>query len=425
MAFNPSAPFGQSSQPAFGQPPQQPNPANAFGAPSSANSPLGGKITFGARAAAGQQPAASSGTPGQPSTLLGSAAADGQNSINFGTGTGGLFGSGGSSQLTQGTALGSTPAFGGIAPGSSFPSAGFGTFGNGQQTSQGFSGFGAAAAVSSSPPASSPSNAFARLGARASAAPADKQSNTNSFGTPLFGRLGQTTQASGAAQPSTSSGILFGNQQAGTAFGFGGGSAKSTNPFAVPTSASSVQPVDFGRAAKRSHLQQQQTGADQQQAQADKHPQPEQHPKRPKSPALLSKQLPNQRQQPNASNQAQALSNDLADPAALVARSQRFGPGRPQSGGGSSWRASTSSGPADADADITDDQQGAVCNLLSNVAISAHSALCYVWHRMCSTHDTFQRTYFAMQHNAMSSVMCTRTEHASCTQNYVLTMRAV
>ena len=375
MAFNLSAPFGQSSQPAFGQSsqqPQQPNAANPFGAPASSGSPLGGKITFGARAAATQQPAASNAPAAQPPTLFGSLAGGGQNNLNFGNGTGGLFGGEGSSQTAQGTAFGSTQPFGGSAPGSAFSGAsfgGFGTFDQGQQAGQGFSGFGAPAAAgnSTSSAAPSPSNAFARLGARVTPEPAaDKQSNGSSFETPPFGWLGQATlTAAGTSgtQSSTQNGGLFGNQQAGTGFGFGSGPALGSNPFAAPASGATVQPGDFGRAAKRNQLQQQQeTGADQQQAHTDKHPHSEQQPKRPKSPALLSKQLRNQRQQTNASSQAPAPSSDLADPAALAARSQRFGPARPQSGGGSAWRAFAAAGP-DAGADTTDDQQGAVCHL--------------------------------------------------------------
>lgn len=371
MAFNLSAPFGQSSQPAFGQPsqqPQQPNTANPFGAPASSDSHTGGKITFGARAAATQQPAASNAAPAQPPTLFGSPAEGGQNSLKFGSGTGGLFGGGGgSSQSAQDTALGSTPPFGGSAPGSGFSGAGFGTLGQGQQAGQGFSGFGApaAAAFSLSSAAPSPSNAFARLGARVTPDPAaDKQSNGNSFETPLFGRLGQAALAAAgtsSTQLSTQNGGLFGNQQAGTAFGFGSGPSLGSNPFAAPSSGATVQPGDFGRAAKRNQLQQQQqTGADQQHAQTDQHPHFEQQPKRPKSPALLPKQMRHQRQHTNASSQASAPSSDLADPAALAARSQRFGPALPQSGGGSSWRAFAAAGP-DADAVTTEDQQGVVC----------------------------------------------------------------
>ena len=371
MAFNFSAPFGQSNQPAFGQlsqQPQQPNTANPFGAPGISGSPPAGKITFGARAVSQQQPAASNTSPAQPSTLFGSLAGDGQNSSSFGFGTGGLLGGAEGSQSAQNTALGPTPPFGGSAPGSGFSGAGFGTFGQGQQGGQGFGGFGApAAAVSSSSAAPSPSNPFARLGARGTPAPAaDKQSNANSFGTPPFGQLFQMDLAAAgnsATQPSMQDNGVFGNQQAGSAFNFGSGPALGSNPFAAPISGATVQPGDFGRAAKRNQLQhQQQTGADQQQVQTHKHPQSEQPPKRSKSPALLPKQLPNQRLQANASSQAPGPSSDLADPTALAARSQRFGPARPQTVGGSSWRASAAAGPIDADADTTDDQQGAVCH---------------------------------------------------------------
>ena len=368
MAFNLSAPFGQSSQPAFGQAsqqPQQPNTANPFGAPSSSGSPPGGKITFGARAAAAQQPAASNTPPAQPGILFGSSVGDGQNSLNF-AGTGGFFGGGTSSQSAQVNASGTTPPFGGSAPGSGFSGSGFGTFGQGQQAGQGFGGFGApAAAVSSSSAAPSPSNAFARLGARVTPAPAaDKQSDANSFGTPPFGRPALAGAGNSATQPSTQIGGLLGNQQAGNAFGFGSGPALGVNPFAVPTFGATVQPREFGRAAKKNQLQQQQqTGADQQQAQTDKHLNSEQQLKRPKSPALLPKQLPTQQQQVNASSQPPVPSSELADPAALAARSHRFGPARPKSGGGSSWRAFAAAGPTDADADTTDDQQGAVCLL--------------------------------------------------------------
>lgn len=424
MAFNPSAPFGQSSQPAFGQPsqqPQQPNTANPFAAPASSGSPPGGKITFGTRAAAGQQPAAAKTPPAQFPTLFGSAAEKGQNNPNSGIGTGGLFGSGGSSPSAQGTALGTTPQFGGNAPGSGFSGAGFGAFGQGKQTGQGFNGFGApaAAAVSSSaaapsPPNASgfsgpgfgafgqskqtsqgfngfgaptaaattssaapaqPSNAFARLGARVSPAPAaDKQNHSNDSGASPFARLGQTAPTAASTpgtQPSTQAGPLFGNQQAGNAVGFGPGPAVGSNAFGALASGAAIQPGDFGRAAKRTHFQQQQqqqqqTAPERHQAQADKQTRSEQqHPKRHKTPALLPKQLSNHLagsgfQPANTSSQAPAPGNDLADPAAMAARSQRFGPARPQSGGGSSWRSSAAAGLTDTDADTTDDQQGAV-----------------------------------------------------------------
>lgn len=425
MAFNPSAPFGQSSQPAFGQPSQQaqqaqqPNTATPFGAAASSGSPPGGKITFGTRAAAGQQPAAAKTPPAHFATLFGSAAGNGQNNPNSGIATGGLFGRGGSSPSAKGTALGTTPQFGGNAPGSGFSGAGFGAFGQGKdtglgfngfgapaaatavspsaaapsppnasgfsgagfgafgqnkQTGQGFNGFGAptAAATSSSVAPTQPSNAFARLGARVSPAPAaGKQVHSNGSGTSPFARLGQTAPAAAGnsvPQPSTQAGALFGNQQAGNSFGFGSGPAGGSNPFGALTSGAAIQPVDFGRAAKRTHLQQQQqqTAPDRHQTQGHqaivgKQPQSEQqHTKRHKSPAMLPKQLSNQLQQANTSSQAPAPSDDLADPAAMAARSQRFGPARPQSGGGSSWRSSAAAGLADADADTTDDQQGAI-----------------------------------------------------------------
>lgn len=371
MAFNSSAAFGQSSQPfkssaAFGQSSQPvfgqflpPNTANAFGAPASSISPPNGRITFGARATAASQPNSSNGASQAP-LVWGPAAGDSQNSPKFGAGAGGVFGSAGASQSAQGPALGTTPPFGGTSPGSTAGFAGFtGTsnFSNGQQT-KGFGSFGAVAAAVSSPPAAS--SPFARLGTRVVAAPAaDMHSNgsPNGFGTPVFGRLGQTAQSAAAgtsaAQPSAPTGIVFGNQQATAAFGFGTGSSLGTNPFAVPTSGAPVQHVDFGRAAKRKQPQQQQAGAgQQQQAQADRH-RPEQQPKRSKAPAVLHRQVFRQRQ-------TQPLSTDLADPAALAARSQRFGPGQPQPGEGSTWGPSGSAVPTEAEEDTTDDQQGTV-----------------------------------------------------------------
>lgn len=438
MAFNPSAPFGQSSQPAFGQlsqQPQQPNAANPFGAAASSGSPPGGKITFGTRAAAGQQPAAAKTPPAQFPTLFGSAAGNGQNNPSFGIDTGGLFGGGGSGQSAQSTALGNTPQFGGNAPGSGFSGAGFGAFGQGKQNGQGYNGFGtpAAAAVSSSaavtpsPPNASgfsgagfgafgegkqtgqgfngfgapiaaatspsdapaqPSNAFARLGVRVSPAPAaDKQSHSNGPGPSPFARLGQTAPAAAGnsgTQPSTQAGALFGNQQTGNSFGFGSGPAVGANPFGALTSEAAIQPVDFGRAAKRNHFQQQQQAApDQQQARSDKQPRSAEQPKRHKSPALLPKQLSSQLQQANTSSQAPAPSSDLADPAAMAARSQRFGPARPQSGGGSSWRSSAAAGPTDADADTTDDLQGAVQYVICCARLWCHEQSQHCSHMYC------------------------------------------
>lgn len=419
MAFNASSPFGQPSQPAFGQAPQPPNTSYGFGAPATSASAPKGKITFGARAAAVQQPTALIGAPSQSSSAWGAAAGNSQSSPNFVASSGGLFGNAGASQPAQGFASGTPSPFWGSPPGSSLSTTGFGgsastnAIRNGQQTGQGFGGFGgststnaignsqptgqgfgifggsagtmafgksqqtgqgfgsfgaaASAAVSSSPTAARP---FARLGARVTAAPAadiPSNGNANGFGTPLFGQLGQTAPPaagiSAAQSPTPTTSVHFGTQQAVPPFGFGTAPALGSNPLAAPTSGAPVQPVAFGRAAKRKQSQQQPTGVggQQQQAQADCH-RPEQQPKRTKAPAVLHKQLSKQRR-------AQPLSTDLADPAALAARSNRFG--RPQPWAGSSQAPPASAVvPTDTDGD-TDDQQGTVHSLLRIPAISA------------------------------------------------------
>lgn len=368
MAFN--APFGQVSQPAFGQPPQQPQSANPFGPAVSSSRPPGGKITFGARATGGQQP---SGPDAQPAAFFGAPPGGSQSNQAFGTGS--FVGNGAANPLGQG----GSASF--MNPGISSLSGGFGAFtgtgfGNSQPSGQGFpaSGAPAAAATPPAPAALTPASAFAQPRTAAEAQPAAKTPSTlaNGFGTSPFSRLGSpapTVTASSAAQPSTSNGPTFGQQQAASAsaFGFSIGQGSGTNPFAAPSSGAPVQPVDFGRAAKRKQAQQQQSGSDQPHVQVSSQ-QPHQQLKRPKSPALVPRQLSSQHQPANVTGQSQPPSSDMSDPAALAARSQRFGPPRRQSDlGGPAGRPSASAAPTDRDGDITDDQQGtmnAICNCI-------------------------------------------------------------
>ena len=365
MQFNTSAPFGQASQPAFGQPPQQPPTANVFGA--STSSPPGGKIIFGA--AAGQQPAKVSEPAAQPGSVFGTLNRADQSNQGFGSAVTALnpFGNEAANAFGQGSLnSGNGPSMNGTGSGFGLSAgSGFGAYsGTGfgsQQPNKGFQGFGAAAGASSAPAASTPSGAFARLGPQAQPAAEAQNTFANGVGASPFGRLGQPAQTptASSAAPFMSGGLATGNPQPPNAFGFRGGSPSGTNPFAVPASGTQIQPVDFGRAAKQKRVQQQ-ASADQQQNQGNVQ-KLQQQLTRPKSPALVPRQLSNQ---VSAASQQQAPNDDLADPAALAARSQRFGPARPASGANHGRPSFSAPGT---DADTTDDQQGALssyCHVL-------------------------------------------------------------
>ena len=361
MAFNASAPFGQASQPTFGQPSQQPQTANPLGPSASSSSPPGGKITFGARATGGQQPA---GPDAQPPALFGAPTGAGQSNQAFGSGSFG--GNGAAMPFGQGSAASMN------GPGRSSLSGGFGAFtgtgfGNHQPSGQGSP---ASEAVVATPPAHAAftaSGAFAQAGTGTEVQPAAKTQSTlaNGFGTSPFSRLGSPAPTLTASQTSTSVSSAFGQQQTSSAFGFGPGSG--TNPFPAPTFGAPVQPGDFGRAAKRKQVPQQLASSDQTHVPGSNQ-QLHQQLKRPKSPTLVPRQLSSQRQLANASGQSQPPSSDLSDSAALAARSQRFGPPRQQSdSGGPFGRLSVSAAPTDRNGDTTDDQQGtptAICSCI-------------------------------------------------------------
>ena len=337
MAFNGGAPFGRPAQPAFGQPLHASNP---FGTASGSNSPPSGKITFGARATT-KQPAAVATAVTQPATDFGAGAGSGLNGFSQNSSSGNSFGQHSTTQdtapfddrVTPAASTGgfgaisrlSVPVGGGQQTGQAFGSfgggqqtgQGFGTFSGGQQSSAGFGTFGGAAAISTSSTVKEPSwqSPFTRLGARIEPQPAKQdQSLANGIPPNPFASFGQQAQT----PPTMSSAGGFGAQQ--SAFGFG---ASGANPFAGPANGSQVKLGDFGRAAKRQQpeLQQPQHPADAQQ--------------RPKSAAtLLPRQISNQAQQgkPKHKFQQQTLSNELADPAALAARSARFGSTQQESG---------------------------------------------------------------------------------------------
>ncbi len=358
MAFSGGGLFGQPAQPAFGQPPQPSQTSHPFGAANGSTSPPNGKITFGARAAV-KQPAAVSSTSAQPAAGFGAAAGFEQNSFSslngtnanpfgqnstpqssapFGSaptiGPGAASGGFGAVRTTgalfeQNSSTEFSASFGGGAANGIGAVQGTGGVFGGQQTGQGFGTFGAAAAPSANAAPTTEtkvSNPFARLGARiepnASIQPKPSnqdQSLANSTHPKPFGSFGQPAQPAATGSANQTSGIgEFGSQQTPSAVGFGAGAPSGTDAFAGLKNASQIQAGDFGRANKQKQQEPQQ-----QQPQGE----PQQ---RPRSAALR------QQAKPKLKTQHQTLSNDLADPAALAARSARFGqsPQRPVGGFG-------------------------------------------------------------------------------------------
>jgi len=399
MAFNGGAPFGQPGQPAFGQPSQQAQPSNVFGAANGSTSPQNGKITFGARAAA-KQPTAASDAPAQPAAGFQTAAGFGQHSFSSPNGSASnAFGQSSSTQssapFTGGTAASPSPARGGfgavqgtgavfggmqqasftqssdpfgagprLATGgfgsvkalegpfaggqqsSNTPSsapfasglgtAGFGAagggfgavqstqgaFGGSLQVGQGFGAFGGAGASNASAASTvvKGQSPFARLGGRDPQPSDQNQPASNGIQPKPLDTIAQPVQtpAIGSANQKLPAAGGFGSQHSAPAFGLGASPASGTNPFVAPADASTIKPGDFGRAAKRKQQEPAQQQDQQQQPQADAQMQPR--------PAALRQQQARQRPKTPQTG----VSTELADPAALAARSARFGQAQQQ-----------------------------------------------------------------------------------------------
>ncbi|KAL0031492.1 hypothetical protein WJX77_003186 [Trebouxia sp. C0004] len=383
-------PFGQPGQPAFGQPSQQPQPSNVFGASNGSASPQNGKITFGARAAA-KQPTAASDAPAQPAGGFQAAAGFGQHSFGspnsnaFGEssstltsapftggtaaspspvpGTGVVFGGMQQASFTQSrAAFGADPrlATGGFGSGkalegpfaggqqssntpssapfaSGLDTAGFGAaggnfgavqstqgaFGGSLQAGQGFGAFGGtgasnASAASTKAKGQSP---FARLGGRDPQPSNHDQLASNGTQPKPLNMIAQPAQtpATGSANQKLPAAGGFGSQHSAPAFGLGASPAFGTNPLGAPADTSTIKPADFGRAAKRQQPEPaQQQDQQQQQPQADAQMQPR----------LAALRPQHSRQKPKTPQTG--VSTELADPAALAARSARFGQAQQQ-----------------------------------------------------------------------------------------------
>ena len=374
MAFNGGSPFGQPTQHAFSQAVQQQPGATSFGAANGSASPPNGKITFGLQAAA-KQPVPTNSIFGQPAGVVGSGTAQGASTQGngfgaFGGGTSmpsstsfgslsptfgstapawngpatfgsqsGAFRSGGTasgpgaastqaamhfgSSNALASSFGNSDGFGSVSAGlgavissaSPFSGAqqanqGFGALAGGQPANQGFGAFGNSSATGllagNSQPAHSTS--FAQVNGQPDPQSASQTQSPGGTSNP-FGAFGQSTHSTGA----------FGTAQSAAAIAFGSAAATGRIPFGSAVSGSQAKP-EFGRAAKRK----------QQEAQHQQQPQP-QHAalasQQPNSPvSLLSKQITSQRQNASTTPTAQQSAlGSFADPAALAARSARFG----------------------------------------------------------------------------------------------------
>ncbi len=195
-----------------------------------------------------------------------------------------------------------------------------GAFGGSLQAGQGFGAFGGSNASNASAASTiaKGQNPFARLGGRDPQPSNQDQPASNGMQpkaviasaqpaqTPAIGSANQTLPAAGG----------LGSQA--PAFGSGASPASSTNPFATPADASTIKPGDFGRAAKRKQQEPAQQQDQQQQPQAGTQTQP-------RTAAQRQQQA---RQRPKTPQTG--ASTELADPAALAARSARFGQAQQQ-----------------------------------------------------------------------------------------------
>ena len=197
-------------------------------------------------------------------------------------------------------------------------------FGGSLQLGQGFGAFGGAGASNASA-ASTIANGqspFARLGGRDSQPSNQNQPASNGLQPKPWITIAQPAQtpAIGSANqkvPAAAGG--FGSQHSVPAFGLGTSPASGTNPFAAPADASAIKPGDFGRAAKRKQQEPAQQQDQQQQPPADAQMQPR----------LAAVRQQQARQKPKTPQTV--VSTELADPAALAARSARFGQAQQQS----------------------------------------------------------------------------------------------
>ena len=325
----------------FGQPSSS-NPngsaSNAFGQSSStpSSAPFTGGIAAGPNAASGGFGAVQGTGAGLGGMQQASFA---QSSAPFGAGprpaTGG-FGSGKAidSSFAGGQQSSNTPSSAPFASG--LGTAGFGAtgggfgavqsnqadFGGSLQMGQGFGTFGGTGASNASAASNivKGQSPFARLGGRDPQPFNQNQPASNGIQPKPVDASAQPAQtpAIGSASQKLPAAGGFGSQA--PAFGSGASPASGTNPFAAPADASTIKPGDFGRAAMRKQQEpvQQQDQQQQQQPQAGTQMQPR--------PAALRQQQARQRPKTPQTG----ASTELADPAALAARSARFGQAQQQ-----------------------------------------------------------------------------------------------
>ena len=197
-----------------------------------------------------------------------------------------------------------------------------GVFGGSLQVGQGFGAFGGTGASNASAASTvvKGQSPFARLGGRDPQPSNQDQPAANGMQSTPVDTIAQPAQtpAMGSANQKLPAAGGFGSQHSAPAFGSGASPASGTNPFAAPADASTVKPGDFGRAAKRKLQEPAQ--------QQDQQPQPRADAQMQARPAALRQQQARQRPKTPQTG----ASTELADPAALAARSARFGQAQQQ-----------------------------------------------------------------------------------------------
>ena len=323
-------------QPSFSNP--NGSASNAFGQSSStpSSAPFTGGIAAGPNAASGGFGAVQGTGAGFGGMQQASFA---QSSAPFGAGPRPATGGFGSGKALDGSFAGgqqssSTPSSAPFASG--LGTAGFGAtgggfgavqsnqaaFGGSLQMGQGFGAFGGTGASNASAASTvvKGQSPFARLGGRDPQPSNQDQPAANGMQSTPVDTIAQPAQtpAMGSANQKLPAAGGFGSQHSATAFGSGASPSSGTNPFAAPADASTVKPGDFGRAAKRKLQEPAQQQDQQPQPRADAQMQPR--------PAALRQQQARQRPKTPQTG----ASTELADPAALAARSARFGQAQQQ-----------------------------------------------------------------------------------------------
>lgn len=197
-----------------------------------------------------------------------------------------------------------------------------GAFGGSLQVGQGFGAFGGTGALNASAASTvmKAASPFARLGGTDPLLSHQNQPASHGMQPKPLDTIAQPAQtpAIGSANQKLTAAGGLGSQHPAPAFGLGASLASGTNLFAAPADASTIKPGDFGRAAKRKQQEPAQQQDQQEQPRADAQMQPR--------PAALRQQQA--RQKPKTPQTG--VSTELADPAALAARSARFGQAQQQ-----------------------------------------------------------------------------------------------